>query len=103
VGHVLKCADPLCSACKHELGFAAHEVSPGCVDVLLVGLELNGQHSDVIKLAVSGNLPGQPPVVGVSHGSLQNLEVAPGPSEHMAEPHWQGFGGGIGAGVGLGI
>jgi hypothetical protein len=74
------------------------------IDVALVPLELDHQGCDIIiNLSVSCDLMGQPPVVGVSHCGLQYLKVATRASEHVLEPCQQGFNGGVGAGVSLGI
>jgi len=102
--HILEHTDLLCSMCKHESGLAAHKVSPGGINVLLVGLKPDGQCSDVIiELVVVSNLPGQAPVVSLGHSHLQDLKVASRPHKHVAEPGRQGFNGGVSAGVCLGI
>jgi hypothetical protein len=69
---------------------------------MLIGLEFDGQGSDVIvKVPVLGDLPGQTPVFGAGDGGLQDLEVASGPCEHVVGPGGQGFDGRVGAVVGL--
>jgi hypothetical protein len=62
--------------CKHKVQFTRDEFGVGGINVMLVGLELDGKHGDVIiKLAIVGNLPGQTPVIDVSNSPLKKLEV----------------------------
>jgi hypothetical protein len=69
--HVLKRANPLGGACKHEAGLTPHEISPSGVDVLLIGLKFDGQHGDVVvELMIAGNLPSQTSVVSLGHNCL---------------------------------
>jgi hypothetical protein len=54
---------------------------------MLVLLDLDCKHGNiVIDLPIARDLLRQAPVVSVSHCGLENVEVTPRASEHVAEP-----------------
>jgi hypothetical protein len=57
------------------------------VEVTLILFDFDGDGRDiVVELAVVCDLLCQPPVIGVSHGLLEYLEITPWTGEHMSEP-----------------
>jgi hypothetical protein len=89
---------------KHEVRLTGHKAGPCGIDVTLVTLKFDCQGCNVVvDLTIVCDLTSQPPIIGVHHCHLENLKVATGAGEHVAEPGWQGLDGGTGTSVGLSV
>jgi hypothetical protein len=75
------------SSGEHETGLTQCKIGSHRFEVSLTLLDLDREMGDIIvDLPVPRDFSCQTPVIGVSHSSLKDVEVAAGSGEHVSEP-----------------
>jgi hypothetical protein len=85
--HIVEWLNTFRGVGEHEVGLTQHKAGLYSIKVVLVFLDLDCQHSNIIiDLLVTCDFLCQAPIVGVSHYGLEDVKVTPWTGEHVAEP-----------------